>query len=52
MKTSLTVSGLDKLVAAVNYCYRRDLGVDTGETPTSYTYIDGVNTVPLLMLEF
>jgi bacteriorhodopsin len=51
-KTSLTVSGLVTLVAAVHYFYMRDIWVDTGATPTVYRYIDWLITVPLLMVEF
>ena len=51
-KTSLTVSGLVTLVAAVHYFYMRDVWVSTGETPTVYRYIDWLITVPLLMIEF
>lgn len=51
-KTSLTVSGLVTLVAAVHYFYMRDVWVATGETPTVFRYIDWLITVPLLMIEF
>jgi sensory rhodopsin len=51
-KTSLTVSGLVTLVAAVHYFYMRDVWVETGETPLVYRYIDWLITVPLLMIEF
>ena len=51
-KTSLTVSGLVTLVAAVHYFYMRDVWVGTGETPTVYRYIDWLITVPLQMIEF
>lgn len=51
-KTSLTVSGLVTLVAAVHYFYMREVWVSTGETPTVYRYIDWLITVPLLMIEF
>ena len=51
-KTSLTVSGLVTLVAAVHYFYMRDVWVGTGETPKVYRYIDWLITVPLLMVEF
>ena len=44
-KTSLTVSGLVTLVAAVHYFYMRDVWVATGETPTVYRYIDWLITV-------
>ena len=51
-KTSLTVSGLVTLVAAVHYFYMRDVWVNTGSTPTVFRYIDWLITVPLLMIEF
>jgi bacteriorhodopsin len=51
-KTSLTVSGLVTMVAAVHYFYMRDVWVTTGSTPTVYRYIDWLITVPLLMIEF
>jgi bacteriorhodopsin len=51
-KTSLTVSGLVTMVAAVHYFYMRDVWVLTGNTPTVYRYIDWLITVPLLMVEF
>ena len=51
-KTSLTVSGLVTLVAAVHYFYMRDVWVASGDTPTVYRYIDWLITVPLLMIEF
>jgi len=51
-KTSLTVSGLVTLVAAVHYFYMRDVWVATGSTPTVFRYIDWMITVPLLMIEF
>jgi bacteriorhodopsin len=51
-KTSLTVSGLVTLVAAVHYFYMREVWVLTGSTPTVFRYIDWMITVPLLMIEF
>ena len=51
-KTSLTVSGLVTLIAAVHYFYMRDVWVMTGSTPTVFRYIDWLITVPLLMIEF
>ena len=51
-KTSLTVSGLVTLVAAVHYFYMREVWVVTGSTPTVFRYIDWLITVPLLMIEF
>jgi bacteriorhodopsin len=51
-KTSLTVSGLVTLVAAVHYMYMREVWVSTGTSPTVFRYIDWLITVPLLMVEF
>jgi bacteriorhodopsin len=51
-KTSLVVSGLVTLVAAVHYFYMREVWIHTGDTPTVYRYIDWLITVPLLMVEF
>ena len=51
-KTSLTVSGLVTLIAAVHYFYMRDVWVASGESPTEFRYIDWLLTVPLLMVEF
>jgi len=51
-KTSLTVSDLVTVVAAVHYTYMRDVRISTRDTPTVYRYIDWLITVPLLMVEF
>ena len=51
-KTSLTVSGLVTLIAAVHYFYMRDVWVSGGGSPTELRYIDWLLTVPLLMVEF
>ncbi len=51
-KTSLTVSGLVTLIAAVHYFYMREVWISTGSTPTVFRYIDWLITVPLLMIEF
>ena len=51
-KTSLVVSGLVTMVAAVHYFYMREVWIQTGDTPTVYRYIDWLITVPLLMVEF
>jgi bacteriorhodopsin len=51
-KTSLTVSGLVTLIAAVHYFYMRDVWASTGTSPTEFRYIDWLLTVPLLMVEF
>jgi len=50
--TSLNVSGIVTLVAAVHYFYMRDVWITTGNTPTVFRYIDWLITVPLLMVEF
>ena len=50
--TSMNVSGLVTLVAAVHYFYMRDVWVNTGSSPTVFRYIDWLITVPLLMVEF
>lgn len=51
-KTSLSVSGLVTLVAAVHYFYMREVWINIGSTPTVFRYIDWLITVPLLMIEF
>ena len=51
-KTSLTVSGLVTLIAAVHYFYMRDVWVMDKVSPTEFRYIDWLLTVPLLMVEF
>ena len=51
-KTSLVVSGLVTLVAAVHYFYMREVWIQTGDSPTVFRYIDWLITVPLLMIEF
>jgi bacteriorhodopsin len=51
-KTSLTVSGLVTMVAAIHYMYMREVWINEGSTPTVFRYIDWLITVPLLMIEF
>jgi hypothetical protein len=51
-KTSLVVSALVTLIAAVHYFYMRDVWIASQTTPTVYRYIDWLLTVPLLMIEF
>jgi|TARA_B100001094_G_C18138687_1_gene776607 bacteriorhodopsin len=51
-RTSVVVSGLVTLVAAVHYFYMRDVWVATGTSPTVFRYVDWLITVPLLMVEF
>ena len=51
-RTSMVVSALVTLVAAVHYFYMRDVWVATGESPTVFRYVDWLITVPLQMIEF
>lgn len=51
-KTSLLVSGLITMIAAVHYYYMRGYYAETGETPTALRYIDWTLTVPLMCAEF
>ena len=51
-KTSLTVSGLVTLIAAVHYFYMRDYWASVGESPTFFRYVDWTLTVPLMCVEF
>jgi sensory rhodopsin len=51
-KTSLLVSGLITMIAAVHYYYMRGVYMETGESPTQYRYIDWTLTVPLMCVEF
>jgi len=51
-KTSLLVSGLITMIAAVHYYYMRDYYAVTGSNPTALRYIDWTLTVPLMCVEF
>ncbi len=51
-KLSLLVSGLITFIAAVHYYYMREVWVETGQSPTSFRYIDWILTVPLMCVEF
>ncbi|MTI21323.1 rhodopsin [Fulvivirga sp. RKSG066] len=51
-KTSLLVSGLITMIAAVHYYYMRDYYASTGSNPTALRYIDWTLTVPLMCVEF
>ena len=51
-KTSLVVSGLVTMIAAIHYVYMREVWVTEGTSPTVFRYIDWLITVPLLMIEF
>lgn len=51
-KTSLLISGLITLIAAVHYFYMRDYWLETGTSPTQFRYIDWILTVPLMCVEF
>ncbi|AQG78264.1 bacteriorhodopsin-like [Spirosoma montaniterrae] len=51
-KTSLTISGLITMIAAVHYFYMRDQYLATNSSPTEFRYIDWTLTVPLMCVEF
>ena len=51
-RTSLLVSGLITMIAAVHYYYMRDYYATTGSNPTALRYIDWTLTVPLMCVEF
>ena len=51
-KTSLLVSGLITMIAAVHYYYMRDFYLETQTSPTQFRYIDWILTVPLMCVEF
>lgn len=51
-RTSLLVSGIITMIAAVHYYYMRDVYITTGESPTAFRYIDWTLTVPLMCVEF
>lgn len=51
-KTSLLISGLITLIAAVHYFYMRDIWLETHTSPTQFRYIDWTLTVPLMCVEF
>ena len=51
-KTSLSVAALVTGIAAIHYFYMRGVWVSTGESPTTYRYVDWLLTVPLQIIEF
>ncbi|MEZ0483208.1 bacteriorhodopsin-like [Fibrella aquatica] len=51
-KTSLLISGLITMIAAVHYFYMRDVWLTTKTSPTEFRYIDWTLTVPLMCVEF
>lgn len=51
-RTSLLVSGLITMIAAVHYFYMRGYYLETGDSPTEFRYIDWTLTVPLMCVEF
>ncbi|MEM6628652.1 MAG: bacteriorhodopsin-like [Bacteroidota bacterium] len=51
-KTSLLISGLITMIAAVHYYYMRGYYLETGESPIEFRYIDWTLTVPLMCVEF
>jgi bacteriorhodopsin len=51
-RTSVLISGLITMIAAVHYYYMRDYYLATGESPTFFRYVDWLLTVPLMCVEF
>ncbi|WP_235869580.1 bacteriorhodopsin-like [Veronia nyctiphanis] len=51
-KTSLTVAAMVTGIAAIHYFYMRGVWIGTGESPTSFRYVDWLLTVPLQIIEF
>lgn len=51
-KTSLLISGLITMIAAVHYYYMRGVWIETQSSPTELRYIDWTLTVPLMCVEF
>ncbi|MDX2133466.1 MAG: bacteriorhodopsin-like [Saprospiraceae bacterium] len=51
-RTSLLISGLITLIAAVHYFYMRGVWLETQTSPTQFRYIDWILTVPLMCVEF
>lgn len=51
-KTSLLISGLITMIAAVHYFYMRGVWLETGTSPTQFRYIDWTLTVPLMCVEY
>jgi bacteriorhodopsin len=51
-KTSVSIAGLVTGIAWYNYTFMKDQWVHTGNTPTTYRYVDWLITVPLQIVEF
>ena len=51
-KTSLSVAALVTGIAALHYFYMREVWIMTGESPTTFRYVDWLLTVPLQIIEF
>ena len=51
-KTSLSVAALVTGIAALHYFYMRGVWIMTGESPTTFRYVDWLLTVPLQIIEF
>jgi bacteriorhodopsin len=49
---SVTVAGLVTGIAFYNYCYMREIWVETQQSPQIYRYTDWLITVPLQIIEF
>ncbi len=51
-RTSVLVSGIITMIAAVHYYYMRGYFLETGTSPTFFRYVDWLLTVPLMCVEF
>ena len=51
-KTSLSVAALVTGIAALHYFYMREVWIMTGESPTTFRYVDWLLTVPLQIIEY
>lgn len=51
-RTSVLVSAIITLIAAVHYYYMRGYNLETGDSPTFFRYVDWALTVPLMCVEF
>merc|ERR1711937_312942 len=49
---SVTTAGLVTAVAFYNYCYMREIWVETQQSPQVFRYTDWLITVPLQIIEF
>lgn len=52
MITVISVAALVTGIAALHYFYMREVWIMTGESPTTFRYVDWLLTVPLQIIEF